>query len=379
MINIPSDLRKNKDKLIGNMDLRECICLFIGLLFALAVLYYIRVILGYKRIVIAAFVGGLFTIPFLFVGFKRINGMKIDDYLKVFINNRVLANANRLNINSINETTIKNKKYEMLRYYKVKDIKEMLKLRKYLIDKNSLILTEYVDYNGEKIVVFRLDAKDLILAKCERNNIAIKNKTKEIKDLINDIKKVRNAKYSNATYDSETNQIIKQRKLEQLQELEERLKKLKTEKKYLEKKTFSDVKEEVDIFENFENVKVERINILEVNCKKDIRNMKLSSISNIINDLRLSIQRDERVLRELNIFDKISFKDFIQSKKDKIVFINKDDKVDVFYYSNEEVSSIIDTIEIDKKLFLYRTTILSLEARNLYNHYRKINDLEEII
>ena len=81
----------------------------------------------------------------------------------------------------------------------------------------------------------------------------------------------------------------------------------------------------------------------------------------------------------LNIFDKIRFKDFIQSKKDKIVLINKDDKVDVFYYSNEEVSSIIDTIEIDKKLFLYRTTILSLEARNLYNHYRKINDLPQAI
>ena len=77
MVNIPSDLRKNKETIMGNMDLRECICLFLGLLLAIGILYYIRVILGYKRIVIAAFVAGIFIIPFLFIGFKRINGLSI--------------------------------------------------------------------------------------------------------------------------------------------------------------------------------------------------------------------------------------------------------------------------------------------------------------
>ena len=60
MVNIPSDLRKNKETIIGNMDLSECVCLFLGLILALGVLYYIRVVLGYKRIVIAAFIAGIF-------------------------------------------------------------------------------------------------------------------------------------------------------------------------------------------------------------------------------------------------------------------------------------------------------------------------------
>ena len=80
MVSIPSDLRKNKEKIIGNMDLRESACLFLGLALAISILYYIRVVLGYSRILIAAFIAGLFTIPFIVIGFKKINGMKIDDY-----------------------------------------------------------------------------------------------------------------------------------------------------------------------------------------------------------------------------------------------------------------------------------------------------------
>ena len=40
---------------------------------------------------------------------------------------------------------------------------------------------------------------------------------------------------------------------------------------------------------------------------------------------------------------------------------------------------LVDLIELDKKQGLYGSTILSLEARDFYNHYRSINDLEEIL
>ena len=126
MVNIPSDLRKNKETIIGNMDLSECVCLFLGLILALGVLYYIRVVLGYKRIVIAAFIAGIFLIPFLFIGFKRINGMKIDDYFKVFVNNKIIANETRLPVCRSEEAAVKNKKYELVRYYKLRTMNDML-------------------------------------------------------------------------------------------------------------------------------------------------------------------------------------------------------------------------------------------------------------
>lgn len=400
MISIPSDLRKNKDTIIGNMDLRECICLFLGLLLALGILYYIRVILGYKRIVLAAFIAGLFIIPFLFIGFKRINGMKIDDYFKVFINNKIIANSNRANICPYVETQVKNVKYELIRYYKLKLRKEVLMLRETLKERNNLILTEYIDYNDSRYAIFRLDGKELIQNQIKRNKKLIEGKKKEIKDFIkNVIKVIKKEKIvltkKNRVARKKQHKQIDKLKKERLKNLYRKVGKLKTELKSLKSKTFDILKDEVDIFENLSDVKAERILVKESNKKK-----KEVDIDSPITSLRKNINDDERQLCQLHLFSKEIFRDFIESIDNKIVFINADNEVDVYFYdarvhivrpydgaspTNIEfvgassTSPLVDFIELDKKDGLYNSTILSFEARNFYNHYRSINNLEEIL
>lgn len=368
MINIPSDLRKNKDTIVGNMDLRECICLFIGILLAIGILYYIRVILGYKRIVIAAFIGGIFVIPFLFVGFKKINGMKIDDYFKVFVNNKIIACSNRINICHYAETQVKNKKYEMIRYYRLNDEDELLTLRQHLIDKNILILTEYIDYKNEKLAVFRIDGKDLIVEEMRKNKVAIENKTKQIKDFIkNEIKPVRALKREA----SEDVLEFKNSKKEKLEELNNKLKELKLEKKYLQSKTFNDLKDEVDIFESIEHMKSERLQVKLKDKKSDLDDDGISNLRNLFNE-------DDRIINQLHLFNRDSFRRIIESINDKIVFINKENEVDLYYFGELNME-LVDTNTLDKNQGVYKGTIMSLEARDLYNHYRRINSLEEIL
>ena len=371
MVNIPSDLRKNKETIIGNMDLRECICLFLGLVLALSILYYIRVVLGYKRIVIAAFIGGIFVIPFLILGFKKINGMKIDDYFKVFVNNKILARDKRINVSISSEIKVLNKKYEIIRYYRLVKNEELIDLRKHLIDKKILMLTEYIDYKNTHIVIFRLDGKDMILEQIKRNKKAITDKKNEIKNFIKETKITKKEKCR--SLDKKEKIEFKNNKKIKLKELNDKLKILKSEMKYLKGKTFSDLKEEVDIFENIEDLKAERIFI-------DVKSKNINSdVDNDINNLRKEIKEDERKVSELHLFNKAYFKDFIKLNQDKIVFINKDDMVDVYIFGSSENTELVDLIELDKKLTLYKETILSLEARNSYNNYRKINDLMEIL
>lgn len=378
MVNIPSDLRKNKETIIGNMDLRECICLFLGLILALGVLYYIRVILGYKRIVIAAFIGGIFLIPFLFIGFKRINGMKVDEYFKVFVNNKIIANEKRFPICLNEEIVVKNKKYELIRYYKLYLRKEMLYLREYLKGK-GLILTEYIDYNNERYVIFRLDGKDLILNQIKRNREQIDSKKKEIKEFIKNVvkrikkEKIKLTKKNKVARKKQYNQIKEQRK-EKQKNLYTKVNLLKSELTVLKSKTYEDLKNEVDIFEKVPNIYAKRIIVNPVNKKDRI------VLDNNIISLKKSISEDERNLYQLHLFNKSSFRNFISGINNKIVFINTDDKVDV--YADKKIgdeSMIVDLIEVDKKSNLYSSTILSLEARNFYNHYRSVNDLEEIL
>ena len=366
MISIPSDLRKNKDTIIGNMDLRECICLFLGLLLALGILYYIRVVLGYKRIVIAAFIAGLFIIPFLLIGFKRINGMKIDDYFKVFINNKIIANSNRVNVCPYVEAQVKNSKYELIRYYKLKLRKEVLMLRETL-------------------------KKELIQNQIKRNKELIENKKKEIKDFIKNVvkrikkEKIKLTKKNRVARKRQYKHINKLRK-ERLKNLYRKVDKLKSELKTLKSKTFEILKDEVDIFEGLSNVKAERILVKESNKKQ-----KEVDIDNLITTLRKNINEDERRLCQLHLFSKEIFRDFIEGLENKIVFINIDNKVDVYFYDTgariarpydvgaSSTSPLVDFIELDKNNGLYRSSILSLEARNFYNHYRSINNLEEIL
>ena len=380
MISIPSDLRKNKDTIIGNMDLRECICLFLGLLLALGILYYIRVVLGYKRIVIAAFIAGLFIIPFLFIGFKRINGMKIDDYFKVFINNKIIANTNRINICPYVEVQVKNSKYELIRYYKLKLRKEVLMLRETLKERNNLILTEYIDYNDSRYAIFRLDGKELIQNQIKRNKELIENKKKEIKDFIkNVIKVIKKEKIvltkKNRVARKKQHKQIDKLKKERLKNLYRKVGKLKTELKTLKSKTFDILKDEVDIFESLSAIKAERILVKESNKKQ-----KEVDIDNLITTLRKNINEDERQLCQLHLFNQESFRNFVENLDNKVVFINSDNKVDVYTYreSTDDVG-LVDLIELDKQQELYRSSILSIEARNFYNHYRSINDLEEIL
>ena len=380
MISIPSDLRKNKDTIIGNMDLRECICLLLGLLLALGILYYIRVVLGYKRIVLAAFIAGLFIIPFLFIGFKRINGMKIDDYFKVFINNKIIANTNRINICPYVETQVKNVKYELIRYYKLKLRKEVLMLRETLKERNNLILTEYIDYNDSRYAIFRLDGKELIQNQIKKNKELIESKKKEIKDFIKNVIKVIKkekivlTKKNRVARKKQYKQIDKLRK-ERLKNLYSKVDKLKAELKILKSKTFDILKDEVDIFENLSDVKAERILVKESNKKK-----KEVDIDSPITSLRKNINEDERQLCQLHLFNQESFRNFVENLDNKVVFINSDNKVDVYTYreSTDDVG-LVDLIELDKQQELYRSSILSIEARNFYNHYRSINDLEEIL
>ena len=397
MINVPSDLRKNKETIIGNMDLRESICLFLGLMLAIGILYYIRVILGYKRIVIAAFIGGIFIIPFLFIGFKKINGMKVDDYFKIFVNNKIIANEKRLPICSSKEEVVKKKKFELIRYYKLYLRKELINLRGYLKGK-GLILTEYIDYNNEMYAIFRLNGKDLILEQIKKNKEEIESKKKEIKAFINDvIKKVKSEKVTltkkNKVARKKQHKQIDKLKKERLKNLYRKVGKLKTELKSLKSKTFDILKDEVDIFENLSGIKAERILVKEINKKN-----KEVDIDSPITSLRKNINEDERQLCQLHLFSKEIFRDFIESLENKIVFINADNKVDVYFYNalariarpydeahtNRNVgasstSPLVDFIELDKKDGLYNSTILSFEARNFYNHYRSINNLEEIL
>lgn len=380
MVNIPSDLRKNKETIIGNMDLRECVCLFLGLILALGVLYYIRVILGYKRIVIAAFIGGIFLIPFLFIGFKRINEMKVDDYFKVFVNNKIIANEKRLPICLNEEVVVKNKKYELIRYYKLYLRKEMLYLREHLKGK-GLILTEYIDYNDERYAIFRLDGKDLIIDQIKRNREQIESKKKEIKEIIkNVVKRIKKEKINLTKKNkvSRKNQYIKIKELrkEKLNNLYVKVSLLKRELKVLKNKTFEDIKSQVDIFENMPNIYAKQIDVKLVNNK---RKEVIISDNNIIS-LRKTISGDERNLYQLHLFNKSNFRNFISGINNKIVFINSDDKVDVYTNNKiEDESILVDLVELDKKSNLYDSTILSLEARNFYSHYRSINDLEEIL
>ena len=378
MINVPSDLRKNKETIIGNMDLRESICLFLGLMLAIGILYYIRVILGYKRIVIAAFIGGIFIIPFLFIGFKKINGMKVDDYFKIFVNNKIIANEKRLPICSSKEEVVKKKKFELIRYYKLYLRKELINLRGYLKGK-GLILTEYIDYNNERYAIFRLNGKDLILEQIKKNKEEIESKKKEIKAFINDvIKKVKSEKITltkkNKVARKKQYKEIKEHKKEKVKNLYKKVNLLKLELKALKNKTFEDIKNEVDIFENVSNRYAKRIVVKSVNKKEKI------ILDNSIVNLRKSISEDERNLYQLNLFSKGNFRDFIESIDNKIVFINSDDKVNVYVNKNVENESIlVDLTEVDKESGLYTGSIISLEARNFYNHYRSINNLEEIL
>lgn len=380
MVNIPSDLRKNKETIIGNMDLRECISLFLGLILALGILYYIRVVLGYKRIVIAAFIAGIFLIPFLFIGFKKINGMKVDDYFKIFVNNKIIANEKRLPICLNEEVVVKNKKYELIRYYKLYLRKELIRLREDLKEK-GLILTEYIDYNNERYVIFRLDGKDLILNQIKRNREQIESKKKEIKEFIrNVVKRIKKEKINLTKKNkvSRKNQYIKIKELrkEKLNNLYVKVSLLKRELKVLKNKTFEDIKSEVDIFENMPNIYAKQIDVKLVNKK---RKEEIIPDNNIIS-LRKTISGDERNLYQLNLFSKGSFRDFIEIIDDKIVFINSDDKVDVYTNKKmEDESILVDLVEVDKKSRLYGSTIISLEARNFYSHYRSIDDLEEIL
>lgn len=378
MINVPSDLRKNKETIIGNMDLRESICLFLGLLLAIGILYYIRVILGYKRIVIAAFIGGIFIIPFLFIGFKKIDGMKVDDYFKIFVNNKIIANEKRLPICSSKEEVVKKKKFELIRYYKLYLRKELINLRGYLKGK-GLILTEYIDYNNERYAIFRLNGKDLILEQIKKNKEEIESKKKEIKAFINDvIKKVKSEKITLTKKDKVARKKqykeIKEHKKEKVKNLYKKVNLLKLELKALKNKTFEELKNEVDIFENVSNRYAKRIVVKSVNKKEKI------ILDNSIVNLRKSINEDERNLYQLNLFSKGNFRDFIESIDNKIVFINSDDKVNVYVNKNVENESIlVDLTEVDKENDLYTGSIISLEARNFYNHYRSINNLEEIL
>ena len=378
MINVPSDLRKNKETIIGNMDLRESICLFLGLMLAIGILYYIRVILGYKRIVIAAFIGGIFIIPFLFIGFKKINGMKVDDYFKIFVNNKIIANEKRLPICSSKDEVVKKKKFELIRYYKLYLRKELINLRGYLKGK-GLILTEYIDYNNEMYAIFRLNGKDLILEQIKKNKEEIESKKKEIKAFINDvIKKVKSEKITltkkNKVAKKKQYKQIKEHKKEKVKNLYKKVNLLKLELKTLKNKTFEELKNEVDIFENVSNRYAKRIAVKSVNKKEKI------ILDNSIVNLRKSISEDERNLYQLNLFSKGNFRDFIESIDNKIVFINSDDRVDVYVNKKAENESIlVDLTEVDKESGLYTGSIISLEARNFYNHYRSINNLEDIL
>ena len=379
MINIPSDLRKNKETLIGNMDLRECVCLFLGLLLALGILYYIRVVLGYKRIVIAAFIGGIFIMPFLLIGFKRINGMKIDDYFKVFVNNKIIANETRLPVCRSEEAVVKNKKYELVRYYKLRLRKEMLYLRDCLKDK-GLVLTEYIDYNNERYAIFRLDGKDLILERLKRNKELIENKRKEIRDFSNNVvKRIKKEKINLAKKNkaSKKKQYIKIKELrnEKLNNLYAKVSLLKHELKVLKTKTFEDIKREVDIFEGTSNIKAERIFVKIENKKK-----KEIDTDDFISTLRKTMAEDERNLYQLHLFNTRNFRAFIDNLDNKIIFINSADKVDVYTYKEGTYNvGLVDLNELNKKQGLYDSTILSLEAIDFYNHYRSINDLEEML
>lgn len=378
MINVPSDLRKNKETIIGNMDLRESICLFLGLMLAIGILYYIRVILGYKRIVIAAFIGGIFIIPFLFIGFKKINGMKVDDYFKIFVNNKIIANEKRLPICSSKDEVVKKKKFELIRYYKLYLRKELINLRGYLKGK-GLILTEYIDYNNERYAIFRLNGKDLILEQIKKNKEEIESKKKEIKAFINDvIKKVKSEKITltkkNKVARKKQYKEIKEHKKEKIKNLYKKLNLLKLELKALKNKTFEELKNEVDIFENVPNIYAKRIAVKSVNKKEKV------ILDNSIVNLRKSINEDERNLYQLNLFSKGNFRDFIESIDNKIVFINSDDRVDVYVNKKAENESIlVDLTEVDKENDLYTGSIISLEARNFYYHYRSIDNLEETL
>ena len=383
------------------MDLRECVCLFLGLILALGILYYIRVVLGYKRIVVAAFIAGIFLIPFLFIGFKRINGMKVDDYFKIFVNNKIIANERRLPICLNEEVVVKNKKYELIRYYKLYLRKEMLYLREHLKEK-GLILTEYIDYNNERYAIFRLDGKDLIIEQIKRNREQIESKKKEIKEFIRNVvkrikkEKVKVTKKNKASREKQFIKIKELRK-EKFNNLCVKVNLLKSELKLLKSKTYEDLKDEVDIFENLSNIKAERI-FVKVKTKKKIE----IDTDDFISTLRETMAEDERNLYQLHLFNKSSFRNFISGINNKIVFINANNEVDVYFYSvgasstspNEVceahsvrpydvavsfTSPLVDLIELDKKNGLYTNTILSLEARNFYSHYRSINDLEEIL
>ena len=371
MINIPNDLRKNKDKIIGNMDLRECICVFLGVILAIAFLYYFRIILGYKRVVILAFFAGLIVIPFLFFGFKRINGMKVDSYFKVFINNNILSRPVRINRYSPADIAVKEKKYELVRCYKLEDKIELLNLRQFLLDKNILYLAEYVSYKNENYVIFRINCKDMELLQEKRNKEAIELKNSEINDtnkklLKSNIEikklqiKIKKDKILKKTNEEDTynlNIIVNDNK-----ELKCKLNELKSIRKKLKSKRLGAFKNEIDIFENYGEHKAERID--------DIRLLK----ENIIND--------ERNIYEVNIFNKTELKEIIDGT-DRIIFISNDGKTDIFIFENGDFINrtkdhICDLITIDKKQGLY-DSIEVLEARNLYNLYRKVNLLEEIL
>ena len=305
--------------------------------------------------------------------------MKIDDYFKVFVNNKIIANETRLPVCRSEEAAVKNKKYELVRYYKLRLRKEMLYLRDCLKEK-GLILTEYIDYNNERYAIFRLDGKDLVVNQIKRNKELIENKKKEIRDFTNNVvkrikkEKIRLTKKNKVARKKQYIKIKELRK-EKFNSLYAKVSLLKSELKLLKSKTYEDLKREVDIFEGTSNMKAERIFVKIENKKK-----KEIDTDDFISTLRETMAEDERKLYKLHLFNKSSFRNFIEGTNNKIIFINSTDKVDVYTYKEDiDGVGLVDLVELDKKQGLYSSTILSLEARNFYNHYRSINNLEEIL
>ena len=59
------------------------------------------------------------------------------------------------------------------------------------------------------------------------------------------------------------------------------------------------------------------------------------------------LQKDERELLQLNLFCKTRFRDLFKGINDKIIFINNENEIDLFFYNDFPLKKLLNLIDLN--------------------------------
>ena len=83
MINISSNIRDNKNAIIGNFDLQDILFILVAGVIGILMLSFVLVVLSIRNIILIFILLAVVEIPIVTLGFFKIYNMKIIDYIKV--------------------------------------------------------------------------------------------------------------------------------------------------------------------------------------------------------------------------------------------------------------------------------------------------------